>query len=161
VPTGGVRELTLLARMAFTVGCAIIDWTIQSDDWLVLGKALVVVSFYFFGIIVVLWWYQRPAFVESNYLPVREQSPDQDISMDSILVSGSISDSCLSNRMFASERAIPGGRYLDESKPHKRWYQRVASVKSNHLPVREPSPNYGISMDLSLISGGIISFDIS
>ena len=98
MPTGGALGLMLLARMAFTVGCAIIDWTIQSDDWLVLGKVLVVVSFYFFGIIVVLWWYQRPAFVESNYLPVREQSPDQDISMDPILESGGISDSRLSEQ---------------------------------------------------------------
>lgn len=102
--TGGVRGLMLLARMAFIAGCAIIDSDVQSDDvlagraWRVLGKGscrcLVC-----FGIIVVLWWYRRLAFVVSNYLPVREQSPDQDIPMDSILVSGSISDSRPSNRI--------------------------------------------------------------
>ena len=65
--------------------------------WRVLGKGSCR-CLICFGIIVVLWWYRRLAFVESNYLPRREQSPDQDISMDPILESGGISDSRLSEQ---------------------------------------------------------------
>ena len=85
MPTGGVRELTLLARMAFTVGCAIIDWTIQSDDSLAdrvesAGERLLSLSH--------LFWNHSCIMVVSATRVCRIE-------------------------LFATERAVPGSGYLN------------------------------------------------
>jgi hypothetical protein len=54
----------------------------------------------------------------------------------------------------ASERTVPGSRCLDGLEPYKRWYQRLASVGLNNMPVKEQYLNTGVSIDPSLASGG-------
>lgn len=79
----------------------------------------------------------------------------------------SFNSSCLGPKTVDGDSSINGVTYLSsrespltQSEP-MWWHQRPSHVESRSMPVREQSPDTGISLDRTAASGGISSFGIS